>query len=139
MLKRDITYKDFDGEIMTESFYFNLTKTELIELEVKYKDGLEATMKRIVKAEDKEALISEFQRIILLSYGVKSEDGRRFMKSDQLREEFTQMPAYDALFVELATDDEAANTFIKGILPSEFLDNLNTVNTVNVVDVPIKE
>jgi hypothetical protein len=136
MLKRDITYEDFDGESVTESFYFNLTKTELIELEVGYKDGLEAAMQRIVKTEDRQALIAEFQRIILLSYGVKSDDGRRFMKSDQLREEFTQTPAYDALFIELATDDKAAATFIQGILPKGLVEN---VETVNVVDVPVKE
>jgi hypothetical protein len=136
MLKRDITYEDFDGESVTESFYFNLTKTELIELEVGYKDGLQAAMQRIVKTSDRQALIAEFQKIILLSYGIKSEDGRRFVKSDQLREEFTQTPAYDALFMELATDDGAAATFIQGILPKGLAEN---VETVNVVDVPIKE
>jgi len=136
MLKRDITYEDFDGESVTESFYFNLTKTELIELEVGYKDGLQAAMQRIVKTSDRQALIAEFQKIILLSYGIKSEDGRRFVKSDQLREEFTQTPAYDSLFMELATDDGAAATFIQGILPKGLGENMETVN---VVDVPIKE
>lgn len=119
MLKRDITYEDYNGETVTETFYFNLTKTEIVGLEVGYKEGLEAAIKRIVAAEDRAALITEFQKIVLLAYGVKSEDGKRFMKSDQLREEFSQTAAYDSLFMELATNDNAAADFINGVIPRD--------------------
>lgn len=118
MLKRDITYEDFNGETVTETLYFNLTRTELIELEVSYDGGLEASINRIVKAEDMRALISEFKKLVLLSYGERSEDGKRFVKNDEIREAFSQTAAYDALFMELATDDTAAATFVTGIIPA---------------------
>ncbi|MET0786302.1 MAG: hypothetical protein ABWY25_06310 [Paenisporosarcina sp.] len=120
MLKRDITYEDFDGEKVTETFYFNLTRSEIIELEVGYKGGLQEALQRIVKADDKKTLIAEFKKIVLLAYGVKSDDGKRFIKNDELREEFSQTAAYDALFMELATSDDAAATFIRGVVPKDF-------------------
>jgi hypothetical protein len=76
-------------------------------------------IKRIVKTEDHQALIAEFKRIILLSYGVKSDDGKRFIKSAEMREAFSQTAAFDALFIELATNENAAANFIKGILPAD--------------------
>lgn len=119
MLKREITYENFDGETVTEVFYFNLTKSEMIELEVSYKDGLESVIKKIIAAEDNESLIAEFKKIILLSYGEKSEDGKRFVKSDAIREGFSQTAAYDALFMDIATNEETAAVFIKGIIPKD--------------------
>lgn len=119
MLKRNITYEDFNGDKVTDTHYFNLTRTEIIELEVGYEGGLEKTIKRIVDAKDSKTLIAEFKRIVLLSYGVRTEDGKRFIKSDALREEFTQTAAYDALFMELATDADAATQFVQGIIPKD--------------------
>lgn len=119
MLKRDITYEDFDGQTVTETFYFNLTKTEIVELEVGYDGGLESTLRRIVNTKDTKALMKEFKRIVLMAYGVRSEDGKRFVKSDELREQFTQTAAYDALFIELATNDDAAAKFIQGVVPRD--------------------
>jgi len=120
MLKREITYEDFNGNSVTDTFYFNLTKSELIEMEAKYKGGLEAIIIQIVETQDKQKLINIFKDVILASYGKKSEDGRRFIKSDELREEFTQTPAYDIFFFELATNAEKGAEFIKGILPKDF-------------------
>lgn len=120
MFKRDITYEDFDGDKVTETFYFNLTRTELIQLEVEFKGGLKEALDRIIKAQDNKQLIAEFQRIILLSYGVKSDDGKKFIKNDTLREEFSQSAAYDELFMELATKEESAANFINGIIPKNF-------------------
>lgn len=119
MLKRPITYEDFNGETITEVFYFNLTKSELIELEASYSGGIGETLQRIVEAGDNNAIVQEFKKLILASYGVKSDDGKRFIKTDQLREEFTQTAAYNALFFELATDDNAATVFLAGILPAD--------------------
>jgi hypothetical protein len=127
MLKRDITYEDYDGEKITETFYFNLTKSEIIELEVAYDGGLQAAMLRIVKTNDRKNLVAEFKRIILLSYGKKSEDGKRFIKNDELREEFSQTAAFDALFMELATNDDAAAAFLKGVVPKEFSQEMDKV------------
>lgn len=119
MLKRDITYTDFNDQTVTETFYFNMTKAELVDLETSVEGGMEQRLRKIIEAEDRNQLIALFKQILLLTYGVRSEDGKRFIKSDQLREEFTQTAAYDALFVELASDDEAAAQFIMAVLPKD--------------------
>lgn len=129
MLKREITYEDYNGEKVTEVFYFNLTQSELVELEVSYEGGLEASIKRIIEAKNVQALVQEFKKIILSAYGVRSEDGKRFIKNDQVREEFTQSAAYDALFMELATDDDAASKFITGILPASLVEAVAAAQT----------
>jgi hypothetical protein len=124
MLKRNITYVDFNGDTVTEVFYFNLSKSELVEMELSTKDGFGETLQRIIKAEDNKSLVAEFKKIILGSYGQKSVDGKRFDKNDTLREEFSQTAAYDALFMELAQDADAANVFIQGILPTDMSKDL---------------
>jgi len=142
MLKRDITYEDFDGETITEGFYFNLTKSEIIELEVGYEGGLEAALQRIIKTDDKKSLVAEFKKIILMSFGVKSEDGKRFIKSEELRTAFSQTAAFDSLFMELATNDESAAIFIKGIVPKDFakeMDKIQDVHLPATMPVPPKE
>jgi hypothetical protein len=118
MLKKSITFEDYNGVTITEDFFFNLTKSELVELEVSEKEGFAEALKAIVAAADGAVIIAKFKAIILLAYGIKSEDGRRFIKSDALREEFSQTEAYSQLFIELCTDAEAASRFIKGIVPS---------------------
>lgn len=132
MLKRDITYEDFDGDSVTETFYFNLSKSEIIELEVAYQGGLQETLQRIIKTNDQKRLIEEFKRIILLSYGERSDDGRRFIKSDELREAFSQTAAYDSLFIELATNAESASVFIKGIIPKDFAKEVEKAEIANL-------
>jgi hypothetical protein len=120
VLKKTIEYEDFNGEKVSEDFYFNLSKPELLELEVGYNGGSFSTaMKRLVDAKDTGALISEFKKLILASYGQKSEDGKRFIKSDALREEFSQTAAFNELFMALATDDKIASSFVIGILPAD--------------------
>lgn len=119
MLKREIKYEDFDGNEVVGTFYFNLSKTEIIELEVKYEQGLAGFLQRIIDTKDKQKLWAQFKELVLLSYGEKSEDGKRFVKNDELREGFSQTGAYDALFVEFMTDENAAPDFFKGILPKD--------------------
>lgn len=119
MLKRDITYTDYNDEKVTDTFYFNITKSEVIELEVGHKGGLEEFIKKVIRTEDHQGLIAEFKRIILLAYGERSDDGKRFIKTQELKNEFAQTAAFDALFMELATSDGAAADFIKGVLPSD--------------------
>lgn len=119
MLKRDIKYETFDGEEVTETFYFNISKPELIELEVGVDEGFGVFLERIVKTEDKKQLIAEFKKIILLAYGEKSADGKRFVKNDELREAFSQTAAYQELFMQLSTDAKVASDFIKGLLPKD--------------------
>lgn len=124
MLKKTITYTDYNGNSRTEDFYFNLTKTELMKMEMGTNGGLSEMVKSIIAAQDQAALIQIFEDLILKAYGVKSLDGKRFEKSAQLSEAFAQTEAYDQLFMELATDADAAAQFINGIVPAEMAKEL---------------
>lgn len=119
MLKRNITYENFNGDTSTSVFYFNISKPEIVELQYSDADGFAETLQKIVKSEDQGALISIFKKFILDSYGVKSSDGERFVKNPELREAFSQTAAFQTLFMELATDDNAAAEFIIGIFPKD--------------------
>lgn len=117
MLKKSITYENFEGEEVTEDFFFHLSKAELVKLELSHKGGLEASVERIMLAEDGKAIIEEFEYILLLACGKRSADGKRFIKNDQIREEFASSEAYSALFMELVTDAEKAAEFVAGVIP----------------------
>lgn len=117
MLKRIFKYTDFNGEERKEEAYFHLSQSELTAMEVA-NNGLEYTINQIVKTADGKKLIEIFQDLILKSYGEKSPDGRRFIKSKELSESFSQTPAYDELFMELAMDADKAAEFINAITPT---------------------
>ena len=119
MLKRTISYTDFDGNQREESFYFNLTKSELTEMELSATGGLTKMIEKIVETQDGARIISIFKELILKAYGEKSPDGRRFIKSQELSEAFSQTGAYDVLFMELATDADKASEFIKAVIPAD--------------------
>lgn len=118
MLKRDITYENFNGETVTGTFYFHLSQPELVEMQFSKDEGFGEWITKAMKTDDKAELIGIFKKLILGSYGQKTPDGERFVKSDQLREEFSQTAAYNALFMELATTADAAATFVKGVIPA---------------------
>ena len=118
MLKKTITYTDYNGTERTEDFYFNLTKAEVMEMEMSTTGGLAEMIKRLVAEQDQPAIIKIFKELVLKAHGVKSPDGKRFMKSDEIRESFEQTEAYSILFMELATDADAAAKFVNGILPA---------------------
>ena len=119
MHKETITYEDYNGVEITEDFFFNFNKAELMEMQYGVAGGLDAILKRIVATNDTPGLITIFKDLVLKAYGVKSPDGRRFIKSDELREEFTQTEAYSEIFMELATDDKKAAEFVNGIIPGD--------------------
>lgn len=118
MLKKTITYTDYDGNSRTEDFYFNLSKAEVTEMELSADGGLSKMLEKIVASQDNKRIMEIFKDIIIKAYGEKSGDGKRFIKSDALREAFVQTEAYSELFMELATNAEAASAFINGIVPS---------------------
>lgn len=124
MLKRDITYEDFNGNQVTETFYFNISKPELVEMEVEYEGGFGEMIRKIIAENNHKELIKHFKRVVLMAYGQKSEDGKRFIKSDTLREEFSQTAAYNTLFMDLAVNDGAAATFLKGVLPKDMVSEI---------------
>ena len=118
MLRKSITYTDFNDVVRTETFYFNLTEAELIELELSETGGYTEMLQQIVDAKDGKAIMARFRDLILRSYGVRSDDGRRFIKSEQLSEEFAQTNAYSALFFELVTDADASAKFATALIPA---------------------
>ena len=117
MLKKTMTYTDFDGVQRTEDFYFNLSKAEILEMELGTDGGMGEMLRRIVAAQDKKRIINMFKDIVLKAYGEKTPDGKRFVKSKELSEAFSQTEAYSDLFMELATDGKAAADFVNGIIP----------------------
>lgn len=119
MIKKTITYTDFDGEKRTETHWFNLTKAEILEMELLTVGGMEQLIQKIIEAKDVPSLVKLFKKLIHKSYGVKSADGKRFIKSHEALQEFTETNAYSELFMELATDSDAASEFIKGIIPAD--------------------
>jgi len=116
MLKRTFVYKDYDGNERTEDFYFNLTRAEINELDMSAYGGLQSMMMRLLDEKNTEEVVKIFKRIILSSVGQKSMDGRRFIKTDAIRDDFYQTEAYSQLFCELIENkDDALGKFIRGI------------------------
>ena len=119
MLKKVITYTDYEGNERTESHYFNLSKAELMEMELSVNGGFGKLMEKISTEKDGKELIKHFKEIIQKSYGVKSPDGKRFQKKAELFEAFSETEAYSELFMELATNATSAEEFVKGIMPKD--------------------
>lgn len=116
MLKKTITYTDYNGEERTESFYFNLSKAELMEMELSASGGFAEMIDNIVAAKDGPAIFKIFKEIILKAYGEKSPDGKHFIKSDEIATAFSQTEAYSQLFMELVTNADAASEFVNGLV-----------------------
>lgn len=137
MLKKTITYTDYNGVERREDFWFNLSKAELMEMELGVTGGLAEYMRRIVSAQDQPSLIKIFKDIILKSYGEKSADGKRFVKIDEhgipLSLGFSQTEAYSILFMELSTDDEAAAAFINGIVPADISKEIENIDPATLL------
>ncbi len=121
MRKETITYVDYNGEKRTEDHWFNLSKAEIMEMEMSTAGGLAETIQRVVAAQDAPSIIKIFKELILKAYGVKSIDGKKFIKIDQdghrLADDFAQTEAYSELFMKLATNSDAASEFVNGIIP----------------------
>ena len=117
MLKKTIKYTDYNGEERVEDFYFNLTKAEIMEMELSVSGGFAEMIEKIISEKDGPAITKVFKEMILKAYGEKSPDGKRFIKSEELSSAFSQTEAYSDLFMELATDADAAASFVNGIMP----------------------
>jgi len=117
MLVKKVSYVDYNGNKREEELYFNLSKAEIAEMELSHAGGLSEKIKRIVATQDGKEIINLFKDLIVRSYGVPSDDGRRFIKNETLREEFVQTEAYSELFMELASNADSASAFVNGIIP----------------------
>ena len=125
MLKKTITYNDYNGVERTEDFYFNLSKAELMEMEMSISGGLTEMIEKIVATKDAPAIIKIFKELVLKAYGEKSADGKRFEKKNgALAEAFAETEAYSQIFMELATDADKAAEFVNGIMPGDIAKQL---------------
>jgi len=127
MLKKTITYTDYDGNQRTEDFYFNLTKAEITEMELSVDGGFVKMIGKIVDSQDNKRIAEIFKDLIIKSYGEKSPDGKKFMKNKEIQDSFAQTEAYSELFMELATNADAASAFVNGITPTIEKKHLNNI------------
>lgn len=124
MIKQDITYTNFEGEQETETLYFHLNKVELMEMQVSEKRGLAQYITDIQKAENNKEIFRLFKEIVLRAYGERSEDGKKFIKNERLREEFEGCLAYEELMVKIVTETDFAVKFVNGIMPAGMADQI---------------
>jgi len=122
MLKKTITYKDYDGNTRTEDFYFNLSRADVLEMELGVDGGMRKMLERIIQEKDNRRIVEAVKDFIARSYGVKSPDGKRFVKNRENLEDFMATEAYTELLMELLQDGDGASAFINGIFPKELLD-----------------
>lgn len=121
MIKKFITYEDYNGNTVTDPFYFNMTKLELLEWDLETEGGLEGLMKKLSETTDAKKAYYIFKDILLKAYGEKSEDGKTFVKSPELRVKFESSPALGELIIEFLQNPELSAKFIEGILPSAWI------------------
>lgn len=135
MLKKLIKYTDYNGVDRQENFYFNLTKTELIEMETEVTGGFRQLLENMMEKQDIPKIMSSFKTIILKAYGEKSPDGRRFFKSEELSTAFSQTEAYNVLYMELLSDSKKAAAFINGLIPEDMRGDEGTLTPIDKKDV----
>ena len=118
MLKKTVTYVDYNGVERTEDFYFNLSKAEVAEMELSVEGGFSKMLEEIVASKDNVRIVNLFKQMVLKAYGEKSADGRRFVKSEEISKAFSETEAYSEIFMELALNTDAAAAFVNGIMPA---------------------
>ena len=137
MIKKTVTYIDFNGNERTEDFYFNLTQFELAELDLGVSGvggGLLGLLKQIVREKDQRRIVEYFKKIVLMSYGEKSVDGRRFTKSEEIRNGFAPTQAFSKIYMELAQDADAAAAFVNGIMPEEVVEEAKKMSKKDIAE-----
>lgn len=122
MYVKKIKYTNYNGEERERKYYFNLSKAELIEAELKQKGGYQVYIDRIIETRDYNELITLFKELIHNSYGVKSDDGETFIKNEKVFQEFAQSEAYSELYMELISNTNAAIEFVNGIMPQALVE-----------------
>lgn len=132
MLKKPITYTDYDGNQRTENFWFNLDEAEILELQMSYPGGMSAMLQKMVEEEDGAKILATIKKIIKMAYGEKSLDGKYFKKSEEMSQAFLHTRAYSALLMELYRDAGAAADFMNKIIP-QVTDQSNGNPNLNVV------
>lgn len=135
MIKRTVTYEDFNGVTHTEDLYFNLTKTEMSKIvleEAKFdpdgnqdEESMNAfsdRLREIGRSGDGKKIIDMFEWLLKISYGEKSEDGRRFVKNDEVYEDWRYSASYDQFWQDLMLSETGDMVeFINGIIPADLM------------------
>ena len=124
MLKKTVTYTDYNGIERTEAFYFHYNEAEILDMEMSTEGGFAERIQKIIDAKDQVSLMQVIKKFVIDAYGVKSEDGKRFIKNDDVRTEFLESPAYSQIWMELVMDDEIAADFINNVIPSGMKEKL---------------
>lgn len=119
MLTITETYTDWNGNLRTEDFRFHFSQAELMEMEMSTEGGFSARVNRILNANSQTELFQIMKAFVLDAFGVKSDDGRRFMKDEEIRRGFQECPAYSKIFMRLATNSDEAAKFINGVTPED--------------------
>lgn len=127
MIKETVTYKDYNDLERTETFYFHFNEAEILDMEMSVEGGFAERVQRIVDAKDQSSLLKIIKNFVLDAHGVKSDDGRLFIKNDKTRAEFVQCPAYSIIFMKLVTDDVKAAEFVNGVVPDSMKDKLKAI------------
>ena len=135
MLKKTVTYEDFNEVERTEDFYFHFTEAELTDMNLDENGGLAEKLQKIIDSKDVKQIKDYFKWIVLKAYGEKSDDGRRFMKSEEISKAFEQTQAYSDIWMELATDEKAASDFVNGIMPKKLMTEMEKQNIKPVAPV----
>lgn len=134
MLKKTVTYTDYNGVERTEDFYFNLNKAELVEMEMSESGGMSEQIQRMIKTDDYPTIIRIFKKLLLSAYGEKSPDGRRFIKNDEIRDSFEQSEAYSVLFMELTSSTDTLASFINSVIPKDLEESVRKAdNSIGLV------
>lgn len=135
MYKKTINYTDFNGIDHKEDFYFHLSESEIVTINSFTGGGLKPFFERIANTQDQKEIVNLFRELILKSYGVKSDDGKRFIKSQELRDAFEQTNAYNELFMLLVTNEKEAVNFVNNIIPAKLLDDAKKLEA-NTTPIP---
>ena len=124
MLKQRIKYEDYNGVEREEDFYFNFTKLELMETDLSW-GGFEAVVEELTQTEDAQKAYGLFKELVLASHGVKSDDGKRFVKGPEVRKAFEESPACSELIISFLQNPELSISFVQGVLPKQLVDEVN--------------
>ena len=127
MLKKTVTYTDYNEVVRTETHYFHYSEAEILDMEMSVEGGFAERIQRIIDAKDQISLMKEIKKFVLDAYGIKSDDGRRFMKSDEIRRAFMESPAYSEIWLELLSDEKIASDFVNNVIPANMKDKLAAI------------
>lgn len=132
MIKKTVSYDGFDGETVTEDLYFHFNKAELMELEVETERGFSKKLQAVAEAKDVREVLAVFKDIVVRAYGVRSEDGKRFIKTERAREEFDGSEAYSEVLFDLLSDPASAARFVGGLMPSDLLEKAKVESNLDI-------